>query len=88
MLTRVSLWGGLVFHPGEEICTLGAPSGEHNTSSCFGDSGGPLIADGSRGALLVGAVSYGGRRCGVKKPTVYTRIADNLGFIKKKADFP
>ncbi|MDQ3729696.1 MAG: serine protease, partial [Actinomycetota bacterium] len=36
--------GGLVFHPGEEICTLGAPSGEHNTSSCFGDSGGPLIA--------------------------------------------
>lgn len=76
------------FHSGEEICTLGEKMGDKRTSSCYGDSGGPLIADTLTGARLVGAVSYGGRRCGVKDPTVYARVADNLGFITKKADLP
>ena len=53
--------------------------------SCFGDSGGPLVADAPRGALLVGIVSYGGSKCGVKKPGVYSQVADNLGFIERKA---
>lgn len=75
------------FRPGEEICTLGRRSGAGRTSSCFGDSGGPLISDSPRGALLVGAVSYGaqGQPCGVGPPTVYTRVANNLAFVKKKA---
>jgi secreted trypsin-like serine protease len=72
----------------EEICTLGERMGKHRTSSCYGDSGGPLVADTLAGPRLVGAVSYGGRRCGVKDPTVYARVAENLVFIKKKADLP
>ena len=57
----------------------------HYNDSCFGDSGGPLVADAPRGALLVGIVSYGGSKCGVKKPGVYAEVADNLGFIERKA---
>lgn len=76
------------FQAGEEICTLGEPMGENRTSSCYGDSGGPLIADTLVGARLVGAVSYGGIRCGVRDPTVYASVAANLGFISDKADLP
>jgi secreted trypsin-like serine protease len=76
------------YRPGEEICTLGERTGLNRTSSCYGDSGGPLVADTLAGARLVGVVSYGGRRCGVSDPTVYGRVADNLGFITEKADLP
>ena len=74
------------FRRKEEVCAFGeevAP--ERYNDSCYGDSGGPLIADALRGALLVGIVSYGGIRCGVKHPGVYTQVADNLGFIERKA---
>ncbi len=73
---------------GEEICTQGERMGDKRTSSCYGDSGGPLVADTLTGARLIGAVSYGGFRCGVKDPTVYARVASNLGFISKKAGLP
>ena len=76
------------FQASEEICTFGEPMGENRTSSCYGDSGGPLIADTLVGARLVGAVSYGGIRCGVKDPTVYASVAANLGFITNKAGLP
>ena len=76
------------FRAGEEICTQGERMGDNRTSSCYGDSGGPLVADTIVGARLVGAVSFGGRRCGVKHPTVYARVAENLGFITDKADLP
>jgi trypsin len=76
------------FVPGEEICTLGERMGDNRTSSCYGDSGGPLVADTLAGPRLIGAVSYGGIRCGVKDPSVYARVADNLGFISDKADLP
>ena len=77
------------FRPKEEVCAFGeevAP--DRYNDSCYGDSGGPLIADAPRGALLVGIVSYGGIRCGLKKPGVYTQVADNLGFIERKAGLP
>ncbi len=74
------------FKGSEEICTRGEPiSDKRRTSSCYGDSGGPLIADSAAGALVVGAVSYGARRCGVGKPTVYARVASSLGFISENA---
>ena len=76
------------FRPSEEVCAFGEeiPPGSHNyNDSCFGDSGGPLVADAPRGALLIGIVSYGGPKCGVKKPGVYAQVADNLGFIQRKA---
>ena len=74
------------FRPKSEICTRGDPvSGDGYTSSCYGDSGGPLVADPAAGDLLVGVVSYGGRRCGVRKPSVYARVADGLHFIRNRA---
>lgn len=76
------------FVAGEEICTQGKKVGEHRTSSCYGDSGGPLVADTLAGARLIGVVSYGGWRCGVKDPTVYARVAENLAFISNKARLP
>lgn len=78
----------IFFRADREICTLGERMGDNRTSSCYGDSGGPLIADTLAGPRLVGAVSYGGARCGVKDPTVYARVADNRGFITRKADLP
>jgi trypsin len=77
------------FRPTEEVCAFGEQTGaDQYDDSCFGDSGGPLIADSPRGALLVGIVSYGGRLCGVKKPGVYTQVASNLDFIARKAGLP
>ncbi len=78
----------LRFRPGDDICTLGERMGENRTSSCYGDSGGPLVADTLAGPRLIGAVSRGGLRCGVKDPTIYSRVAANLGFIERKADLP
>ena len=76
------------FQADEEICTLGERMGDNRTSSCYGDSGGPLVADTPAGPRLMGAVSYGGSRCGVLDPTVYARVAANLGFITNKAGLP
>ncbi len=75
------------FEPGEEICTQGETyKGDKHRTACYGDSGGPLIAETAADDLLVGVVSYGAVRCGRTKPTVFARVADNLGFVKKKAD--
>lgn len=69
-----------------EICTRGIPIlGGGEVSACYGDSGGPLVADTAGGRILVGTTSYGGRRCGVHKPTVFARISHGLRFIKHAA---
>lgn len=66
-----------------DICTRGDPRpGGGEVSACYGDSGGPLIATTVGGPRLVGATSYGGRRCGVRKPTVFARVGDALHFIR------
>jgi secreted trypsin-like serine protease len=78
------------FRPAEEVCAFGEeqPDGTFD-DSCFGDSGGPLIARSPRGILLVGAVSYGpDNLCGIEKPGVYATTADNLGFIRNRAGIP
>jgi secreted trypsin-like serine protease len=69
-----------------EICAKGRriPGTSRHTSSCRGDSGGPLVADVANRAFLVGVVSYGGRHCGVTKPSVYARVAHALHWIKKR----
>jgi secreted trypsin-like serine protease len=80
---------GIHFHREAQICTRGDPlSGDASTTACYGDSGGPLIADVPAADLVVGVVSYGGTRCGVTKPTVYFRVASALEFIRKRADIP
>jgi secreted trypsin-like serine protease len=74
------------WEPRSEICTRGdALSGGGDVSACYGDSGGPLVADTPGGVILVGATSYGGRRCGVRKPTVYARVGHALTFIRRAA---
>ena len=71
----------------DQICTLGPRLGRgQNASSCFGDSGGPLVADGPAGRQLVGVVSFGGNRCGdPRHPSVYARVAPQLGWITAAA---
>jgi trypsin len=74
------------FHAAEELCTRGDEiSDDHHTTACYGDSGGPLIADADAEDLVVGVVSYGGFRCGVREPTVYSRVGESLGFIRNRA---
>ena len=60
-------------------------------ATCFGDSGGPLLADTPTGPRLLGITSYGGIypnrfafvACGLKGfPDVYTRVSAHLGFIQ------
>jgi secreted trypsin-like serine protease len=69
-----------------QICTRGDELGERSyTTACYGDSGGPLIADTPTADLVVGVVSYGGFRCGAPNPTVYFRVASALRFIHEKA---
>ncbi len=75
------------------ICALGKPFPRLvlSRSACFGDSGGPMIADLEFGPRLVGVASFvGGLRRGLrasikcgfwKLPNVYTRVSDALPFI-------
>lgn len=57
-------------------------------TDCFGDSGGPLVAATAAGTRLVGVVSVGGFPCGVGAPSIYARVADGLGFIRRAAGLP
>jgi secreted trypsin-like serine protease len=77
-----------VFSGQAMICALGrrikkfrfAPV--HSTS-CSGDSGGPMVADTPTGPKVVGTVSFGSSICGFSgAPTVYSRVSDSLAFIQ------
>jgi len=59
------------------------PPDQVNNDACQGDSGGPLVLHtGEQGDLLVGLVSFG-YTCGGSKPGVYSRIAENVGWIEE-----
>jgi trypsin len=66
---RIRRTGGLAFH----------------TTTCEGDSGGPVVADTTDGPRLVGAVSAGVFPCGLGGPSIYARVANRLGFIRRAA---
>lgn len=69
----LAAWGTR-YEPGNMMCTQGA-------TPCFGDSGGPLLADLGEGRPSVGGVvSYGSTTCGAA-PTVYTSVASVLDWI-------
>jgi secreted trypsin-like serine protease len=55
-----------------EMCTIDPP--DHANGGCFGDSGGPAIAQRPDGTpVQVGIVSTGGPECSTKLPNIFTR---------------
>ena len=69
------------------ICALGKRVGRFHgrlpfrSTSCLGDSGGPVVANTPDGPRLVGVVSAGIFPCGLGAPSIYARVSSRLGFI-------
>ena len=59
-----------------------------HSTTCTGDSGGPVVANTAAGPRLVGAVSAGVFPCGVGGPSIYARVASQLGFIQRALTTP
>jgi secreted trypsin-like serine protease len=59
-----------------------------HSTTCTGDSGGPVVANTPAGPRLVGAVSAGVFPCGVGGPSIYARVASQLGFIERALTGP
>jgi secreted trypsin-like serine protease len=61
------------YSPTLQLCAIDTPS--HTVSGCFGDSGGPAIAQRTDGSPLeVGIVSTGGPACSRFLPNIFTRV--------------
>lgn len=61
------------YSPAFQLCTQNPP--ELKTGGCFGDSGGPVIAQRSDGSPVeIGVVSTGAPRCSTKLPNIFTRV--------------
>ncbi len=75
---------GRGYQPGTMIC-LGGPAG--NTSTCFGDSGGPMFARMSTGWRIVGVTSFGDPLCLPIAPSVDARVSGNAirSWVRKTA---
>jgi secreted trypsin-like serine protease len=56
-----------------------------HSTSCSGDSGGPVVARTPGGPRLVGVVSAGLFPCGFGAPSIYARVASRRGFIRRAA---
>jgi V8-like Glu-specific endopeptidase len=66
-------------------------AGKYNSServfsgACYGDSGGPLFAETSKGKSVIGITSFiKGPNCDVSSPTIFTRISYYKDFIKSE----
>jgi len=56
----------------EQMCTIDPP--DRKNGGCFGDSGGPVIAQRADGSPVeLGIVSTGGPQCSTKLPNIFTR---------------
>jgi len=82
------------FQQATMICALGRRIGRihgrlpFHTTSCVGDSGGPVVAPTPGGPRLVGVVSAGVFPCGLGAPSIYARVSSRLGFIRRTAGLP
>ena len=55
--------------------------------SCEGDSGGPLVfTTVDLTYYQVGIVSFGSNRCGIGKPSTYTKVTSFLDWIKENLE--
>jgi secreted trypsin-like serine protease len=62
-----------------QMCTTNPP--KYETGGCFGDSGGPVIANRADGsAFEIGIVSSGGPGCSTKVPDIFTRTDRLAGW--------
>lgn len=61
----------------KQICA----GGENGKDSCSGDSGGPLQAPENGKFIQYGIVSFGGNKCGERRPGVYTKIVYYMDWI-------
>ena len=68
---------GRLFSKTKMLCTDGVLPG---SGACFGDSGGPIVADTATGPVLVATVTAGDVPCG-RQFEYHERIVPNLGFI-------
>ena len=63
-------------------CAIDADGLPPLSSGCNGDSGGPLYAGPATAPVLLGVVSWGGRRCGADRlPSVFADVARVRAFI-------
>jgi trypsin len=82
------------FQQATMICALGRRIGRihsrlrYRTTSCVGDSGGPIVANTPADPRLVGVVSAGSFPCGLGAPSIYARVSSRLGFIRLAAGLP
>ncbi|XP_053575647.1 ovochymase-1 [Bombina bombina] len=74
-------------HWGSDITDNNVCAGAAGTSSCMGDSGGPLICKLQDQYKLVGAVSWGSDVCDVKIPAVYTQVSLFRDWISQYTGF-
>jgi secreted trypsin-like serine protease len=62
-----------------QMCTTNPP--KYKTGGCFGDSGGPVIANRADGSVFeIGIVSTGGPGCSTKVPDIFTRTDRLAGW--------
>ena len=56
--------------------------------SCEGDSGGPLVFPSFSKLTYyqVGIVSFGSNKCGIGKPSTYTKVTSFLDWIKENLE--
>ena len=80
------------FDDATQICALGKRirryprrAQRYRTTTCEGDSGGPIVANTPGGARLVGAVSGGVFPCGLGGGSIYARVSSQLSFIQAAA---
>jgi trypsin len=82
------------FQQASMICALGKTIRRthsrlpFHSTSCTGDSGGPVVANSAGGPRLVGVVSAGPFPCGLGAPSLYARVTSRLGFIRRAAGLP
>jgi secreted trypsin-like serine protease len=73
----------LAFHHRYELCAIDTPS--FKTTTCEGDSGGPLMvsAGSSEELVQIGITSFGAAACLTHRPSVFTRVDAIVRWVKR-----